>query len=206
MRPRKSLEQHALTNTRPNYPVGDADASPFAGGRPKMPADLSPDAEFEWKRIVKELAKRKTCTRLDSSMLEIHCRMFARWKKVSALAEANPITEVTWTDKNGEPHTKIIEHPASSMATKLENSLRNSLKELSATPASRERAKPTREAPPKNSAPHPDSPEGLRLQSEAIWRQIEAERAANADGAPEPEPEIDLLEDEELNAALENVK
>jgi P27 family predicted phage terminase small subunit len=162
-----------------------------------MPKDLTPDAAAEWKRLVKGLSKRRTCTALDSSCLELHVRMWSRWKKVAALAEVNPTTEVTWTDKNGEPHTKIVEHPASAMATKLENSLRNSLKELSATPASRERAKPTAAAKtPKNSPPHPESAEGLALEGERLRRAVEAERDQQAvQPAPAPEPdekEIDI--------------
>jgi P27 family predicted phage terminase small subunit len=187
-RERKSLAEHALNSTRPQWT--ETGASVFAGGRPKMPADLSPDAAAEWKRIVKELAKRKTCTRLDSSMLEIHCTMFARWKKCARLAEANPTTEVTWTDKNGEPHTKIIEHPASAMATKLENSLRNSLKELSATPASRERAKPTTQPKRKNEL-NPNSLEAMHAETDRLRALVAAEREAAAN-APAPEDEIDI--------------
>jgi hypothetical protein len=44
-------------------------------------------------------------------VLEIYVSMWARWKKVAVLALANPTTEVCWTDKNGEPHSKVIEYP-----------------------------------------------------------------------------------------------
>jgi P27 family predicted phage terminase small subunit len=199
VQPRKSLALHALQGTTPQYEVGGAEDSPFVGGRPKMPHDLTEDAAAEWKRLVKGLSARRTVTRLDSSMLELHVRMWSRWKKVAALAEANPTTEVTWTDKNGEPHSKIVEHPASSMATKLENSLRNSLKEMSATPASRERAKPTgKAAPSRNQPPHPESAEGLALEGDRLRRALVAEQSQPS--APEPEPEIDLslIHEEEI--------
>jgi P27 family predicted phage terminase small subunit len=196
---RKPLAVHALQGTEARWSDADED-SPFVGGRPKMPNDLTEDGGDEWKRLVKGLSARRTVTRLDSSMLELHVRMWSRWKKVAALAEANPTTEVTWTDKNGEPHSKIVEHPASSMATKLENSLRNSLKELSATPASRERAKPTgKAAPSRNQPPHPESAEGMALKTAELRAAVEAERANEA-AAPEPEPDIDLssIHEEEI--------
>jgi P27 family predicted phage terminase small subunit len=138
--PRKPIEQHELEDSRPRW---KEDAPRFAGGKPKMPKDLTPEAVQEWKRLVRELNRRGTLTRVDSSGLELYCRQWARWRKAAALAEANPTTINTWTDKNGETHEKVVEHPASAMAMKLENSLRNYLKEFSATPASRERTKPT---------------------------------------------------------------
>jgi len=184
VRARKSLQDHDLSGTEPQYVV--ADAPPFRGGKPKMPADLSPEAVTEWKRLVKELSKRGTLTRVDSSMLELYVRMWSRWKKVAALAEANPVDDVSWVDKNGTEHFKTIEHPASAMASRLENSLRNMLKELSATPASRERTRPLQQAPPKNAPPHPNSSEGLH-------RELDRLRALNAsENTPAVTPEIDL--------------
>src|ERR1017187_5917126 len=116
MRLRKSLGLHALQGTKPQY--SETPEPQFEGGKPKRPADLTPEATAEWKRLVNELQRRGTLTRVDSSVLELYVRMWSRWRKVAALAEANPCTEMTWTDKNGEPHTKVIEHPASTMATK----------------------------------------------------------------------------------------
>jgi P27 family predicted phage terminase small subunit len=191
--PRKSLSEHALTGTKPQWVTGDE--PDFVGGRPKMPKDLTPEAQEEWKRIVNGLSKRRTVTRVDSSMLELYVRMWARYKKVAALAEANPCTEVSWVDKNGDEHFKTVEHPASKMATQLENSLRNMLKELSATPASRSRTKPTVQPLAKNAPPHPDSLEGIRQEADRLQKLADAERAAL--GIPEPtpapvEPEIDI--------------
>jgi P27 family predicted phage terminase small subunit len=192
---KKSEALHALQGTQARH--AEIDGPIFAGSRPKKPADLTPDEETEWTRIVPQLLRRGTLTRVDSSFLEVYVRMFSRWKKVSRLAAENPTTEVCWVDKNGEPHTKIIEHPASTMATKLENSLRNMLKELSATPASRERTKPTAQAPPKNGPPNPNSPEGLQAEVDRLTKLRDAEQAA-----PPPEPEPDL-NDPDLLAAME---
>jgi P27 family predicted phage terminase small subunit len=181
MRARKSLAEHELSGTEPQYV--DAAAPPFRRSKPKMPDDLSPAAETEWKRLVKELSKRGTLTRVDSSMLEVYVRMWSRWKKVAALAEENPVTDVSWIDKNDTEHFKTIEHPASAMASRLENSLRNMLKELSATPASRERTRPLKQQPSKN-APPPPLPDGYFPPRDETT-------------LPEPEPEIDLSTIEE---------
>ncbi|MGA8538964.1 MAG: phage terminase small subunit P27 family [Terriglobales bacterium] len=196
---KKTPAQHELQNTKARH--AEIDGPIFAGSKPKKPADLTPDEETEWKRIVPQLLKRGTLTRVDSSFLEVYVRMYSRWRKVAALAAENPTTEVTWTDKNGEPHSKVIEHPASVMATKLENSLRNMLKELSATPASRERTKPTAQAPPKNAPPDPNSREGIALELDRLYARRAAEQA-KATPPPAPEPDLDSAE---LNAAMEAI-
>jgi P27 family predicted phage terminase small subunit len=156
---RKSLDEHELQNTKPQWSKKD-EAPKFEGGRPKMPKDLPEAAQAEWKRLVKELNRRGTMTRVDSSLLEIHCMTFAQWRLAAKLALEHQTTIVTWTDKNGEPHTKETESAASALATKLANACRNSLKELSATPASREKTKPTKQLPSKKEI-DPNSREGL---------------------------------------------
>lgn len=144
--PKKSAELHALQGTK-SQAVSD-DVS-FPAGRPKMPADLPPLAEAEWRRLAPKLGKRKTLTKADASALEIHCRMYSRWRKVSDLAEESPLTEVTWLDSKGIEHSKIIESAASKVAAKLESNLRNFLMQFGATPASRSRTKPPKPDEPK---------------------------------------------------------
>src|SRR5215472_4457380 len=145
-RARKPLHLHELMGTRPEHSAPDTPA--FAPSRPKMPKDLCPVAQAEWKRLVKELMKRGTMTRVDSSALEIYAVTFARWKACVAQIERDgPCVEVSWTDQQGIEHTKIVEHPASKIAGRLENSMRAMLKEFSATPASREKTRPTQPPP-----------------------------------------------------------
>lgn len=157
-RSKKSLEKHWLAGSNPQW-VMPSDGQTFPAGKPKMPRDLSPVAQAEWRRLVRELQRRGTLTRVDSSALEIYCTTFARWKQAVAEVEKHgPVIETTWTDQHGTVHTKLIENPASKIAGRLENSLRAMLKEFSATPASRDKAKPA--APPE---PGPDEcpwPEG----------------------------------------------
>ncbi len=65
------------------------------------------------------------------------------------LKEKGEMVDVVVTDSNGGSYTKRIVNPAGKLATQLENTLRAMLKEFSATPASRERTKPAKAAPPK---------------------------------------------------------
>ncbi|MGA7447202.1 MAG: P27 family phage terminase small subunit [Terriglobales bacterium] len=142
--PKKSDFLHSLQGTKSQVKT---DAPDFPAGRPKMPLDLSPVAEAEWRRIVPKLGKRKTLTKADASSIEIYVREFARYKKVAAIAEEEPLERVSWLDANGIEHFKTVESAASKVAAKLACSLRNFLKELSATPASRDKTKPPIEKP-----------------------------------------------------------
>jgi P27 family predicted phage terminase small subunit len=177
-RSKKSLEQHWLQGSAPQWAMPDA--QPYPAGKPKMPRDLSPVAQAEWKRLVRELQGRGTLTRCDSSALEIYATTFARWKQAVAEVEKHgPVIESTWTDGSGTVHTKRVENPASKIAGRLENSLRAMLKEFSATPASREKAKPA--APPEpgpNECPWPEGSMG--------W--IEWMKAKGAHAPQEPTP------------------
>ena len=194
--PRKSIEQHRLNGTTPEY-AGSAEPL-FAGGKPKMPKDLSPVAAAEWKRLVRELAKRETLTKVDSSALEIYATTFARWKAcVSELEKYGPVVETTWTDQSGNIHTKRTENPASKIAGRLENSMRAMLKEFSATPASREKTRPTK------SVPKPDEyPVGsVEWLKQELKRQQVTEQTLTGEPS-EPEPETDLAQP--INGSLED--
>lgn len=142
MMPRKSLEEHKLTGTRPQWVLPD---NPHAGGitsgRLKMPKTLSEHEQGIWKQIFGPLHRRGTMTRADSPAAIVLVKMWCRWETVSALALANPCAEVSWLDKSGETHVKTVEHPASKMSTALEGRILRALAEFSATPASRDKTK-----------------------------------------------------------------
>jgi len=178
--PRKSLADHKLAHTKPEW----SDPDPFQSGKPKMPADLPPLAEGEWKRLVPQLGKRKTLTKADASAFEIYVRAYSRWRKVADLAELNPIELVTWVGSDGIEHSKTVESPASKMAARLEGQLARYLKEFSATPASRDR---TKAAPPPSPPPDPDE--------HVLDRNAEQP-------VPDDTPEIDIYS-EEMTKALE---
>jgi len=144
--PKKSPEAHLLTGTKSQALIPEEPS--FAAGRPKMPSDLSPIAQQEWARLCPKLNKRKTLTKADASALEIYCRIFSRWRKVADIAEESPLETTSWTDGDGITRTKTEESAASKIAAKLEGQLRAYLVQFSATPSSRCRTKPPKEAPP----------------------------------------------------------
>jgi P27 family predicted phage terminase small subunit len=141
-------ELHRVKGTRATRAVSRE--SVFVGGKPKMPADLSPIAEAEWKRMVKELRKRGTLTRVDSSALETYCRNFALWRGLMAEAEAQPMVDEIVLDKDGNAHTNRIPNRALRHASQLGNLLARYQTAFAATPASRESAKPVAPKPKKD--------------------------------------------------------
>lgn len=195
-RPRKSEAEHRLTGTTPEWTTPGAPM--FASSRPKMPKDLSPVAQAEWKRLTRELAKRGTLTRVDSSALEIYARMFARWKKVADDVESRgAVVEVSWMGQDGVERFKTVENPASKIANRLENSLRAMLKEFGSTPASREAAKPAAPAT-KPAPPEPGTDEWAR-------QELAAGRNPFATAEPEAPESAPVLDDELLNKAMEEL-
>ena len=150
--PRKSLEAHRLSGTKPQY--GDPDAPVFAAGKPRMPRDLPLVAQAEWKRITRELKKRGTLTCVDSSALEVYTRLFANWKSYcEELDKYGPMIEETVLDKDSKPHVRRVLNPAGKIAIQLGNAVRQYQKEFSATPASREKTRPAAPEAPKTPPP-----------------------------------------------------
>jgi P27 family predicted phage terminase small subunit len=174
---RKELSTHLLQGTKPEW----TPEPEFASGRPKMPADLSPVAAAEWRRLVPKLCKRKQLSKADASCVELYVRTYSRWRKAEAMAEACPISETSWLDKNGNEHIKQEESPASKIASKLESQLRALLIQLSATPASRKLTKPDKDQ--KDPVPKTD----------AALLSREAAMPAPAPVDEEPEPDLDKI-------------
>jgi phage terminase small subunit len=190
-RPRLSDHDAWLKGT-PSKSAG-ARESVFAFGKPKKPKDLSPVASTEWDRVVKQLIKRKVSTALDASALESYCRTFALWRGFMIEAELNPMIDEPVLDKNGVVHQRRITNPAAKHCMALGNLLARYQREFSATPASRETARPTAPpAPPKN-AVIPGSVEDLLQQRDAL-EALEKETAPEYETEPEGESN-DLLND-----------
>jgi hypothetical protein len=182
---KKTVDEHKLDGTYRKDRHGSAsdsasedDSKAFTAGRLKMPKDYPPEKQAIWKMLFGPLQRRRTLTKADSPGAVVIVEMWMRWQKVAELAAANPCAEVCWTDTSGTVRTKIVEHPASKMATQLEGKLLRALAEFSATPASRERTKPTKQPAPKSAAPPPpNSYEGLALQLQKL-REEQQQTAA----------------------------
>ncbi|MGA7511338.1 MAG: P27 family phage terminase small subunit [Candidatus Sulfotelmatobacter sp.] len=188
--PRKSAAQHALEGTTPN--ISDKDAPAFVTSKLRMPKDLPIEAQVEWKRMAKDLHKRGTTTRVDSSAMEAYARTWALWRKMEAIAWAQPLVVTTWLDKHGEAHEKTVENPAIKSAANLLTKVLAYQREFSATPASREKTRALRMPAPKNPLPAPGSLAGLSMELTRLLAEREAQEAAAQSESEEPETEVDL--------------
>lgn len=149
-----SDEAHRLRGTRPTRAKAP-EGSKYRAGRPKMPKHLTAVAAEEWKRVVKLLGKRGTLTAADAPALEQYCVQYARWRALLAEIDQHGVmVEDTFLTKSGEPITRRVQNPAVKLAAQIETSMRQMLKEFSATPASREDTTPAAPDPAKQ-APTP---------------------------------------------------
>jgi P27 family predicted phage terminase small subunit len=199
MRPPKDPALHALQGTKAHASTRtqEDDSKSFVGGRLKMPVNYPPEKVAVWKLLFNPLQKRKTMTKADSAAATIIVEMWLRWQAVSALASANPIVEVTWRDSGGTDRVKQVESPASRMATTLEHKLLAALKEFSATPASREKTKKTKEA---NHAPSKVMTELERITAgiAELKEQQAAEAQRNEERSKQDTEELDSINLEDI--------
>jgi hypothetical protein len=156
-RPAKSESLHRLQGTRKHASTVDLDddSKQFAGGRLKMPEAYKQDPKrlALWRKLFGALHRRRTLTKADSAAAELLVENWVLWETVNAEAQARPFSESVWTDKNGDVHSKTVESAASKMAATLQRGIMQALKEFSATPASREKTKRTKESIPTQKMP-----------------------------------------------------
>jgi len=151
-RPEKDAALHELQGT--TSVAKPAAAATAVAGKPKMPAGLSNLGRPKWREMVKLLSDRRVLTRADGPALELYVETWCRWKAcLKEIADHGVLVAVEYSGPNGEPCSKKVPNPAAKLAGQLEVSLRNLLKELGGTPASRERAKPTKPDPKNKKTP-----------------------------------------------------
>lgn len=157
-----SEEVHRLKGTRPTRAAAPQE---FAAGRPSMPRHLSPIARDKWKELVRLLSQRGTLTKVDANALELYCETYQQWRAcLDEIAKHGVMVNVTVTDSSGESFSKRVQNPAQKLAVQLFNALRQMLKEFAATPASREKAKPTKPAqPPKRKLEPGEDPDPIDI-------------------------------------------
>lgn len=124
--------------------------SEHVAGKPKMPTDYieRPIALAKWKELTKVLHRRGTLTKADGTALAIICNQWERLAECQKeIREHGMMVEEEVGDGNGGTYTRRTVNPLAKIATSLENSIRAMLQQFSATPATRERAKPAKENP-----------------------------------------------------------
>jgi P27 family predicted phage terminase small subunit len=143
--------------------AGSAPAPRFDGGRPTMPVGLTDLEKSKWREMVRLLAARGTLTKADGPALELYVATWSRWRKcLEEIDKYGVLVTVDYAGAGGEACSKRIPNPASKLAAQLEVSLRQLLKELGSTPASRDKTRPARPDPTRKQPPKPGTAGALR--------------------------------------------
>jgi P27 family predicted phage terminase small subunit len=177
--PRKSLSEHALTGTKPQYVEPEAFVP---SGRPKYPRGISGEAKAAFKRLVKMLEQRRSVTPGDQEILRLYAVLFDRHvRALAAIAEQGEICVYTRLNNRGEDVACERPNLWLKVAETCEAKMLACLSSLGLTPMNRGKVKITEE--PKK--PGLTFDDGLTDVERAI---LENMRKA----APVPEPDIDL--------------
>lgn len=139
-RPVKSERDHALQGT-----VSQSKSrldSKFAGGRPKVPRHLPPEARSKYKRAVHFLERRGTLTEADYGTLTVYATVFSRWLQAKSELGKSLLIETVVTDNNGIAHTTKRLNPLLKVVDACEGKLLAMSKSLGLTPVDRDRVRP----------------------------------------------------------------
>jgi len=148
--PRKAIEDHQLSGTKPHYVEPSSDVP---AGRPKFPANFTPAMKSTFKQIVKLLETRRTCTQGDAEIIRLFCIAKARHARaLEHLAAEGEITTYVRLDSNGQPHDVVKENLWLKVCTDSEKFQLAALDRLGLTPLNRGKIKSASD--PK--APKPD--------------------------------------------------
>jgi P27 family predicted phage terminase small subunit len=155
--PRKSLTDHKLNGTTPEY----ATTPDLAPGRPKYPKGISPDAKRTFKRLCSMLAERRSLTRGDEESLRLYCILFDRHEKsLAKLAEEGEVCTYWRLNNRGEQVPSEKPNLWLRVAQDSEKQMAGLLRDLGLTPMTRSKTKPT--AAPEE--PKPADPEEALLE------------------------------------------
>jgi P27 family predicted phage terminase small subunit len=112
---------------------------------PRMPSHLTKEARAEWRRILPMLLQRRSLTPADAQVLALYTENYSRWLAAKRDVEENGIVvSTTVLDKHGAAIQTRKTNPALRTLENCERSLRALLRELGATPATRERVLPAK--------------------------------------------------------------
>jgi P27 family predicted phage terminase small subunit len=145
MRDRKSLEDHKLQHTTPQYILPDSDVP---AGRPKYPKNITGESRACFKRLTKMLEERRTVTQGDAEILRLYAYLFDRHSRaLGHLATEGEIVPTQVIGKNGDPITVMKPNNWLKIAETAETKMANLLQQLGLTPRSRTQVKATKEDP-----------------------------------------------------------
>jgi P27 family predicted phage terminase small subunit len=177
--PRKSLEEHKLCNTKPEWVEPTAIAAP---GRPKYPKNLTPDAKRVFKNVSRLLEARRNLTEADGELIRLLALTYARHAKaISKLEEEGEIKIYFRLDKHGEQVASERPNLWLDVAQACEKQMISIYDRLGLTPLNRAKVKPTE--PTKEAKPE-DAAEAAMFSREAQQPVVE-----------EPDPDLSLVDE-----------
>jgi P27 family predicted phage terminase small subunit len=173
MRERKSLEDHKLQSTKPQYVLPDSDVAP---GRPKYPRGISGEAKSAFKRLTKMLQDRRTITSGDSEVLRLYAFLFDRHQRaLEHLALEGDIVRTNAVSKGGNIYEVMKPNLHLKIAETCETKMAALLVQLGLTPRARTTVKETK-APAKAEETFP-----TREEAAATGPQTDADFLASID-------------------------
>jgi P27 family predicted phage terminase small subunit len=141
-RDRKSLDEHDLQGTKPQYVLPDSEV---AAGRPKYPHGISGEAKSAFKRLVKMLQQRNCCTNGDQEILRLYAYLFDRHTRaLEHIATEGEIVSVECETKKGDLYTVRKPNPYLKIAEVCESKMAAILTQLGLTPRTRTQVKETK--------------------------------------------------------------
>jgi P27 family predicted phage terminase small subunit len=186
-RERKTLDEHALQSTRPQYVLPDTDV---VASRPKIPGEFKkkPELRSLFKKYCQALEKRRTLTSGDAELLRlvVLCRD-RHARAIHHLQTEGEIVTYQRLDSCGQAVDVVKQNLWLKIAADSEKQIVSILDRLGLTPANRAKVRQA-------TAPKPDtSKEDAMLSRDEARRQKEA-----ADSAAEADAMLASVSDETL--------
>src|ERR1700679_2833227 len=137
--PRKSLSEHDLTGTKPQYVLPDVATSP---GRPKYPRNLSPESKRFFKLICRQLEKRGNLTEGDQELIRLAAINRDRHERaIEHVKTEGEICTYIRLDKKGEQFEAVAPNVWLKIAQDSEKQMVAYLDRLGLTPMNRGKVK-----------------------------------------------------------------
>lgn len=145
-----SPEFKVVTGAKPRKSRAKRSELSISSATPVRPRWLSAAARQEWTRIVPMLAERGTLTQVDTMTLAIYCETVARYQQALHSVQTDGLNiQVTVLDSGGKAHVTTKPNPALKILESAQRDALRLLREMGATPRSRELTRPAKSAPKK---------------------------------------------------------
>jgi P27 family predicted phage terminase small subunit len=145
-RERKSIFDHKLAGTKPEWTSPDVSLTP---GRPRYPKGISADAKRTYKRLCFILEKRRNLTEGDCELLRLYAIAYDRHAKAaSKLAAEGEVRSYERESKTGDIYSVEKENLWLPVLTNAEKFMRGCLSDLGLNPLNRSKIKQTENPKP----------------------------------------------------------